>query len=61
VTGETLSVYQGAARFIVPIAVVADAAPGSYHLTLTVRFQPCSESACLAPQEQTAKVNVVVA
>ena len=58
--GETLSVYQGKARFTVPIAVTADAAPGTYSLTLTIRCQPCSESACLAPLEQTATITVVI-
>ncbi|MES2461549.1 MAG: thioredoxin domain-containing protein [Armatimonadota bacterium] len=58
--GETLSVYQGEVPFVVPVAVPTNAVPGSYHLTLTVRCQPCSESACLAPQEQTAAVTVVI-
>jgi hypothetical protein len=58
--GEALSVYQSEARFIVPITVTADAVPGSYHLTLTIRYQPCSDNACLAPQEQTASSTVII-
>ncbi len=58
--GDALSVYQGEARFIIPIAISADATHGSYHLALTVRYQPCSEDTCLAPQEQTATLDVVV-
>ncbi len=54
--GESLPTFQGTAPFEVPIAVVANAAPGRYSVTLTVRFQPCSETACLAPAEQTATV-----
>ena len=59
-SGETLSVYQGEVRFVVPITVAADAASGPSSLTLTVRCQPCSESACLAPLEQTATTTVVI-
>lgn len=60
VTGETLSVYQGEVRFTVPAAVAPTAQSGTYHLKLTVRFQTCSETACLAPQEQSATVAVVI-
>jgi uncharacterized protein YyaL (SSP411 family) len=60
VTGEALSVYQGEVRFVVPAAVASTAQRGTYHLTLTVRFQTCTETACLAPQEQTAEATVTI-
>jgi uncharacterized protein YyaL (SSP411 family) len=59
--GGALAVYQGETSFVVPIAVTAEASPGTYHLTLTIRYQPCSEDTCLSPQEQTANITVVVA
>jgi len=53
---ETLPTYQGTAQFSVPVVVAANALPGRYAVTLTVRFQPCGETSCLAPAEQTATV-----
>lgn len=59
-TGENLPVYSGRVTFTVPIAIAADAAPGTYSLTLAVRAQPCSDSSCLAPLERTATVKVTI-
>jgi uncharacterized protein YyaL (SSP411 family) len=58
--GITLPTYQGAARFEVPLALPADAAPGRYTVTLGVRFQPCGETECLPPDERTATLAVEV-
>jgi hypothetical protein len=58
--GEALPVYMGEARFTVPIAVAADAAPGTYQVGVTVRYQPCSETACLAPAQAAAEVTLEI-
>ncbi len=51
--GEMLPVYEGAIHFEAPVVVAPSAAPGRYSLTLTLRFQPCSVTECLSPQEQS--------
>ena len=57
---EELPVYQGDARFTLPITAAPDAAPGTYHLRLTITLQPCNENACYAPTEETARVTIEV-
>ena len=57
---EHLSVYEGAVRFALPLLAVSDAVPGTYHLTLTVHYQPCNENACLPPEERTARIRVEI-
>ncbi len=42
--------YDGAANFTLPIAVAADAAPGSQTLNVNVRFQTCNDQTCLPPK-----------
>jgi hypothetical protein len=59
-TDAALPTYQNGARFEVPVAVAADAAPGRYRVGLNVRFQPCGERECLAPEERRAEVTVEV-
>jgi uncharacterized protein YyaL (SSP411 family) len=58
--GTRVAVYQGAARFEVPVTLPADAPEGAYELRLTVRYQACSESECLPPEEQTATLALEV-
>ena len=58
--GAALPTYQGAARFEVPLALAAAAAPGRYSVTLGVRFQPCGEAECLPPDERSATLAVEV-
>ncbi|MBC7807086.1 MAG: hypothetical protein H7145_13160, partial [Akkermansiaceae bacterium] len=59
--GESLPVYRGEARFGLPVVIAADATPGTYSVTLTIRAQPCTDTECLAPVERTAAIRVVVA
>ena len=59
-SGATLPTYQGEATFAVPVAAPANAAPGVYGLTLSVRCQPCGETECLAPVERAATVRVEI-
>ena len=58
--GTWLSVYRGSVPFVVPIDVPIEAKPGTYRLTLTVRYQACSETECLAPAETTASAAITV-
>lgn len=58
--GEEISVYHGDARFTLPIAAAPDAAPGLFTVTLTVRYQPCNETACLAPDEQRVSLSLQI-
>ncbi len=58
--GTSLPTYQGTVRFDVPLTVAADAQPGSYTVTLDVRFQPCAETECLPPDQRSASVTVAV-
>jgi uncharacterized protein YyaL (SSP411 family) len=59
--GEALRVYEDVVRFALPVTIAANAIPGRYRLTLALRYQVCSETECLAPQEQYASVAVDVA
>ncbi|GAB4453104.1 MAG: thioredoxin domain-containing protein [Armatimonadaceae bacterium] len=60
IAGDTLSVYHGTVSFTVPVSVADNALPGEYDITLSVRCQPCSESACLPPVELMRTVRIVV-
>ena len=58
--GEVLSVYEGPARFSVPVTIPRDAVAGKYAVALTVRCQPCSESECLPTFESTVRLTLTI-
>ncbi|MFY9528230.1 MAG: protein-disulfide reductase DsbD domain-containing protein [Candidatus Acidiferrales bacterium] len=53
---KPLSVYSGSAMFRMKFEAAADAPLGSQTIPLTLRYQPCNDTACLPP----VKVPVVV-
>lgn len=60
VAGDLLPVYEGDAHFTLPLTLPEDALPGNYSVTLTIRCQPCNESACLPPTKVKATLAVTV-
>jgi uncharacterized protein YyaL (SSP411 family) len=58
IAGESLPVYTGNAVFSIPVRIAEDAADFAGFVGLSVRYQPCSETACLAPETLTTAVEV---
>jgi hypothetical protein len=60
-TPVELSVYRGTVEVVVPIEVATDAPAGPLPIVGRVRFQGCSEYACLPPVERPVEVTLSVA
>ena len=59
-TDVALTVYRGTVRITVPVRAMADWS-GTSRLTARLRYQGCTESACLPPVELPVEVLVVSA
>jgi DsbC/DsbD-like thiol-disulfide interchange protein len=59
-SAEPLSVYSGSVSFVVPLRLDLHAEPGPMTVELTVHFQACDDSSCLAPQRVTVAVPLEV-
>jgi hypothetical protein len=59
--GSELSVYDGTTEIRVPVKVESGTKPGRRDLRVKVRYQPCSERECLAPETVELTVPVGVA
>lgn len=58
--GETLSVYEGELKFMVPISIAKTAKAGKTELQVELRFQACDGKSCLAPEKVTVRVPVII-
>jgi hypothetical protein len=58
VAGQELPVYSGETAFRLPVRIAGDADAFQGRITLTVRYQACTETACLAPDTLTAIVEI---
>lgn len=58
--GESKAVYEGRNVFKLPVKIKADAAAGSYDVSLVFGYQACA-SLCLAPQKKKLKATIKVA
>lgn len=61
IQGEEISVYEGRVLLFATLEVPAAAAGQQEELTFEVRYQPCNDSQCLAPQRVTKPGSIVVA
>ncbi|MDX1934832.1 MAG: DUF255 domain-containing protein [Capsulimonadales bacterium] len=61
VGGDTLAVYRERNVLTVPVRIPPDAEPGYGILHLSVRFQACTETTCLAPEQVSASVRIRIA
>lgn len=50
--------YAESADFMLPLAVAADARPGSRKLTVVARYQVCNDKLCLPPKNVTVEAPV---
>ena len=58
--GERLSVYSGQVEISVPITVGTEAAEGESQLSVSLGFQACDDTSCLAPERIEVKLPIVV-
>jgi thioredoxin:protein disulfide reductase len=58
--GEVKEVYDGITTFRIPIQATVAIAPGSYDVTVQVKYQGCSKIICFFPQTKTFPVTVNV-
>ncbi|GAB4325352.1 MAG: hypothetical protein Kow0010_07760 [Dehalococcoidia bacterium] len=56
----TLRVLAGVVRFEVPVSVAESALGGTVALTARLRYQACTQGACLPPNEQTVTIEAPV-
>jgi thiol:disulfide interchange protein len=56
----TVKSYKGKAIAYLPVRIAADAQPGAYPLSITVRYQACDDTVCLMPATDVLQVGVTI-
>lgn len=60
-TGKSIDLYEGSARFTLPLKAAKNAMPGKHTFEVDVRFQACNDRLCLLPRTQNVKTPITIA